>query len=106
MGLREGSPLLGQTPRLLYDGCGVAQQDRITCEAEDEINQVPMGEHLDHFRCGKMAIAPDEDMGPGPVAPQKGEEPDQDHGIFSPRGPRARAEAGRDQCPRESFEDE
>ena len=106
MGLREGSPLLVQTPRLRYDRCGVAQQDRITCEAEDEINQVPMGEHLDHLRCGKMAVPPDEDMGPGPVTTQEGEEPYQDHGIFSPRGPRARAEAGRDQCTGKSFEDE
>ena len=28
MGLREGGPLLVQPPRLLQDGCGVAQQDR------------------------------------------------------------------------------
>jgi hypothetical protein len=48
-----------QTPRLLDDGCGVAQQARIPCEAEDEINPVPMGEPLNHLRCGTMAVPPD-----------------------------------------------
>ena len=106
MGLREGSPLLVQTPRLLYDGCGVAQQDRITCEAEDEINQVPMGEHLDHLRCGKMAVPPDQDMGPGPVATQEGEESHQDHRVLRAGGPRARAETGRHQRVGSPFENE
>jgi hypothetical protein len=45
-------------------------------------------------------------MGPGPVAPQAGEEPDHHHGMCSPRGPRARAEAGRAQGPGASFADE
>ncbi len=106
MGLRQGRPLLVQTPRLLDDGGGVAQQDRMPCEAEDEINEVPMGEPCDHLRGGTMAVPPDEDMGPGPVATQAGEEPYQDHGLFAPRGPRARAEAGRDQGPGEAFKDE
>ena len=95
MSLREGRPLLVQPPCLLDDGCGVTQQDRIAGEAKDEITQVPMGEHLEHFRGGTMAIAPDEDRGPGPVAPQQGEEPDQDHRILHASGPCARAEAGR-----------
>ena len=97
MGLREGSPLLVQAPRFLQDGFGVAEQDRIAGQAEDEIDPVPMGEHLDHLWGGKMAVPPDQDMGPGPVAPQKGEEPYQDHRVLRAGGPRARAEAGRHQ---------
>jgi len=94
MGLREGGPLLVQAPRLLHDGCGVAQQDRIACQAEDEIDPVPMGEHLDHLRCGKMAVPTDQDMGPWPVATQEGQEPDQDHRVLRAGGPCPRAETG------------
>ena len=97
MGLREGGPLLVQTACLLYDGCGVAQQDGIACQAEDEIDQVPMGQHLDHLWCGEMAVPTDQDMGPWPVATQAGQEPDQDHRVLRTGGPRARAETGRHQ---------
>ena len=95
MGLRESSPLLVQMPRLLHDGCGVTQQDRIAGQAEDKIDQVSMGEHLDHLRCGAMAVPAHQDMGPGPVATQEGEEPHHDHRVLRAGGPCARAEAGR-----------
>lgn len=97
MGLGEGCALLVQTPRLLHDGGGMAQQDRMAGEAEDEIAQVPLGHHLDHLWCGKMALPTDQDRGLGPVAPQAGEEPHQNHRVLRPGGPRARAEAGRAQ---------
>jgi len=97
LGLRKGSLLLVQTARLLHDGRGVAQQDRIAGQAEDKIDPVPMGEHLDHLRGSKMAVPPDQDMGPGPVATQEGEEPHHDHGVLCAGGPRARAKAGRHQ---------
>ena len=45
-----------------------------------------MGQHLEHFGGSKMAVPADEDVGPGPVPPQHGEETHQDHGIFAPRG--------------------
>src|SRR5262249_28820529 len=76
MGLREGGPLLVQMACLLYDGFGVAEEDRIACQAEDEIGPMPMSEHLEHFRGGEMAVAADQDMGLWPVATQKGQEPD------------------------------
>jgi hypothetical protein len=97
MGLREGGPLLGQAPRLLQDGCGVAQHDRMACQAEDEIEPVPRGEPLEPLRGGTRAVPPDEDRGPGPVATQEGAEPHQEHRVLRAGGPRARAEAGRHQ---------
>ncbi len=99
MGLREGGPLLVQTACLLHDGCGVAQQDGIACQAEDEIDAVPMGKDLDHLRGRAMAVAAHQDMGLGPVATQEGEESDEDHGLLRADGPCARAEAGRHQRP-------
>ena len=99
MGLREGGPLLVETARLLHDGCGVAEQDRIAGQAEDEIAQAPMGEHLEHLRGGEMAVPTDQDMGLGPGATQRGQEPDQDHRVLRAGGARARAEAGRHQGP-------
>jgi hypothetical protein len=68
MGLREGGPLLVQMACLLEDGFGVAEQDRIACQAEDEIDQLPMSEDLDHLRGGEMAVSADQDVGLGPVA--------------------------------------
>ena len=41
-----------------------------------------------------MTVATDEDRGPGPVPPPHSEETHQDHGVFSPRGARARAQTG------------
>ena len=45
-----------------------------------------MGKHLDDFRGGEMTVATDEDMGLGPMAPQRGQEPDQEHRILGARG--------------------
>src|SRR5215831_4901279 len=106
MGLREGSPLLVHMACLLYDGFGVTEQDRIACQAEDEIDQMPMREHLDHLRGGEMAVAADQDMSLWPMATQKGQEPDQDHRILRTGGPCARAQAGRYQRTGESFKDQ
>ena len=103
MGLRKGGPLLVQTACLLEDGCGVAEQDRMACEAEDEIDEMPMREHREHLWCGKMAVPTDQDMGPWPVATQESEEPNQDHRILRTGGPCARAQAGRHQRTGESF---
>ena len=44
MGLRQGGPLLVQMACFLQDGFGVAEQDGIAGEAEDEIDQRPMGD--------------------------------------------------------------
>ena len=94
MGLGKGGPLLVQMACCLEDGFGVAEQDRIACEAEDEIDEMPMREYLDHLRGGEMAVAANQDMRPWPVAPQVGQEPGQDHRVLRASGPRARAAAG------------
>jgi hypothetical protein len=57
IGLREGGPLLVQLACLLEDGLGVAEQDWIACQAEDDIDQMPMREYLDHLWGGEMAVA-------------------------------------------------
>ena len=90
----------------LEDGLGVAEQDRIACEAEDEIDEMPMREYLDHLRGGEMAVAADQDMGLGPVATQQGQEPDQDHRILRTVGPCARAKTGGHQRAGEPFKDQ
>ena len=45
-----------------------------------------MGEHLDDLWGGEMTVPADEDMGPGPVAPQRGQKPDQDIAFSAPIG--------------------
>jgi len=102
----KGALLLVQMACFLEDGFGVAEQDRIACEAEDEIDEMPMREYLDHLRGGEMAVAADQDMGLGPVATQKGQEPDQDHRILRTGGPCARAKAGGHQRAGEPFKDQ
>jgi hypothetical protein len=67
MGLCEGGPLLVQTACCLADGFGVAEQDRLACEAEDKIDPLPKREHLEHLRGGDMAVAADQDRGLGPA---------------------------------------
>ena len=86
MGLGVGGPLLVERARLLHDGRRLPEQDGIASQAEDKIDPAAMGQHLEHFGGSKMAVPADEDVGPGPVPPQHGEETHQDHGIFAPRG--------------------
>jgi len=57
MSLREGGPLLVQTACLLHEGGGVAKQNGMACQAEDDIDAVPMGKDLDHLRGRDMAVA-------------------------------------------------
>jgi hypothetical protein len=94
MGLGVGSPLLGEPPRFLQDRRSLTEQDGIARQAEDKINPSAMGQPLEPCGGGDMAVPTDEDMGLWPGPPPHGEEPDQDQGIFSARGARARAQAG------------
>lgn len=94
MGLGQGGSLLVQTARLLHDGCGLAKQDRIACDAEDKIGPPSVRDHVDHLWGCEMAVAADQDMRPWPVVPQVGQEPGQDHCVLRARGPRAWPEAG------------
>ncbi len=104
--MRLGGPLLVESARLLHDGSRLAEHDRITSQAEDEIGQAPMGDHFDDFRGGEMTVPADQDMGPGPGAPQTRQEPDQDHGVLGAERPSARPEAGSHQGARSPFENE
>jgi len=106
MGLREGGPLLVQPPRLLHDGGRLAEQDRIARQAEDKIRQAPMSDHLNDLWGREMTVSANEDMGPWPVAPQIGQESDQDHGVFRAGRMRPRTEAGGPQRVRGPLENE
>ena len=92
MRLGVGGPLRVEPARLLHEGRSLTEQDGIARQAEDKSDPTTMGQPLEHLGGGKMAVSPDEDMGPGPVPPPHGEETHQDHGIFSARGARARAQ--------------
>src|SRR5262245_7728293 len=94
MGPGVGGPLLVEPTRLLPDGRRLTEQDRIASQAEDKIDPASMGQHLEHLWRSKMAVPTDKDMRPWPVPPEHREETHQDHGIFSPRGTRAWAQAG------------
>jgi hypothetical protein len=78
----------------------------MACEAEDDIDQVPMGEHLEHLWGGERAVPTDQEMGPWPVATQASEEPHQAHRVLRTGGPCARAEAGRHPRAGEPFADQ
>src|SRR5262245_9475031 len=87
-------PLLVEPARLLHDGGRLAEQDGITSQAEDKISPAPMCDHFDDLGSGEMTIPADQDMGLGPVAPQIGQEPDQDHRVLSASWTLPRSEAG------------
>jgi hypothetical protein len=53
-----------------------------------------------------MAIATDQHRGMRPVAPQVGQEPDQDHGIFGPGRTGAWTQGGGDEGMRRPFKNE
>ena len=107
MGPGERDPLVRERPRLLEGGRSVAEQDGMARKAKDTIGPAVGGDDVDDFGGGTMTIAADEDVGMGPVAPQIGQQPHQDHGIFGARRARARTQVGRDEgmrCPFENAE--
>src|SRR5262245_1620354 len=95
-----------QTTRCLDDGCRLPEEDGIAGEAKDKIRPAPMRDHVDDLRGGEMTIPTDQEMGPWPMVPQIGEQPDEDHRIFRPGGTSAWAEVSRDQCVGGAFENE
>jgi hypothetical protein len=76
MGLREGGALLVEVACLLHHAGRLAEQNRITSQAEDKIGEPSMGEHLNDLGSGEMTVPAHQDMRLGPVAPQIGQEPD------------------------------
>src|SRR5262249_22896176 len=106
MGMAEASPIVEQPPRRLHDGGNLAEEDRIARQAEDKIRQAPMSDHLNDLWGREMTVSANEDMGPWPVAPQIGQESDQDHCVFRAGRTRPRTEAGGHQRVRGPLENE
>jgi hypothetical protein len=94
MSLGVGALLLGEPPRLRQAGRSLTEQDGSARQAEDNIDPASRGQPLAHLGGGTRAVPTDEERGPWPVPPQHGEETPHDHGMFSPRRARARAQAG------------
>src|SRR4029453_6892831 len=46
------------------------------------VDEMPLREYLAHLRGGEMAVSADQDMGLGPVATPKGQEPNHDHRML------------------------
>ena len=66
-------------------------------ETEHNIHVPSMGNDLEDFWGREMTVAADQDMGRGPMAPERGQEADQDHRILRARRTLPRAEEGGDQ---------
>ena len=58
MGLREGGALLGPTARILEDGVGLAQQDGLASQAEDQIDPAALGQPRAHCGGGAQWLSP------------------------------------------------
>lgn len=106
IGLREGGPLLVEAAGLLHDGGRVAEQHGMARHTEDEIAPTSLGAHVENLWGGKVAVTADQDRSLGPVAPQIGQEPDEDHGVLGACGTLAWPEAGGHQGVCSTFENE
>jgi hypothetical protein len=94
MDVREGGALLGEAACLLQDMGRLAEQHRMTGQTADEIAMAPMGHQLEDLGGGAMTVAAAQDMGLGPGAPHRGQEPDEDQRMLGARGTLAWPEAG------------
>ena len=81
----------------------MTEQDGVASSAKDKIGPASVGNHVDHLRCGDMAIPTSQDMGLGPVMTQGRQETGQNHGMLCASGTGPRTEAGRHQCMRGPF---
>jgi hypothetical protein len=97
MGLREGSALRGEAACLLHHGGRLAEQNRMTREAEDAIGQTAMGDPLDALGSGARTVPAHQEMRLGPVAPQRGQESDEDQRVHGAGRTLPRSEARGDQ---------
>jgi hypothetical protein len=66
----------------------------MTSPTADAIGRAPMGHHLEDLGGGAMPVAAHQERGRGPVAPQRGPEPDDAHRGLGARGTLARSAAG------------
>lgn len=106
MGLGQRAPLAMETPRLLQRGRGLAPQDGLASEANNNIRPAGGGADIEALRGGTMPIAADPNVGVGPVVPQIRQQPDHDHRICGPGRAGARTQVGRAQGMRRPFEHE
>jgi hypothetical protein len=93
MGVRQGGPLREEVAGLLHNRGDLAEQHGMASQAEDKIGQAPIGKHFDDFWGGAMTVSADEDRGVGPVASERGQEPDQAHGMLRTGGTLPRSKA-------------
>jgi hypothetical protein len=106
IGLGQRDPLAMETPRLLQSGRGLAPQDGMAREAQNNIRPAVGGDDVDDLRGGTMTLAADQHVGVGPGVPQIRQQPDQEHRLFGPGRAGARTQVGRDQGMRRPFANE
>jgi hypothetical protein len=94
MGLCPGGALRVESPGCRPDRSGVAEPARVPRQPEDEIAVVPMGQPLHALWGGEMPVPTDEEMGPRPGAPQRGQVPDHPHRVFCAERALPRTAAG------------
>ena len=102
MGLRQRHPLVLELPGGLAGGSRRAEQDGMAGEAKDALRPAVGGADVEDRGGGPRTSATAEEGGMGPVAPQRGQQPEHEHGLFGSRRARARTQVGCDQrrrCP-------
>jgi hypothetical protein len=90
----QGEARLVEAAGLLPDRGRLAEPHRLTSPTADAIGLAPMGQHLDDLGGGAMTVAAHQEMGLGPVAPQRGQEPDSEHRLLGASGTLSWPEAG------------
>jgi len=93
-GVGQGAPVVMETPRLLERRRGLTEQAGVAREAKNKIRPAVGGDHSDDLRGGTMTVPADEEVGAWPMGPQRGQQPDEDHGVVGSCGAGARAEGG------------
>ena len=106
MGLRQGDPLVLETPCLLDKGSGLTEQAGMAREAKDHIRPALGSDDVDDLWRRNMTIAPDQHVGVGPVAPQRRQQPHQEHRIVGSGRAGTRTQVGRDEGMRRPCENE
>ena len=107
MGLGQRDLLGLETTRCLAGGSGLAEQDGLAREAQDALRPASGGAHVADLWGSAMPLATDQEVGVGPVAPPRRQQPHHEHGLVGASRARARTQGGRAQrrrCPCEHAE--
>ena len=94
IGRRQSGPRREEGAGLLPDRGGLAQSHGMARQADDDIRQAPRGAQRQHLRGRAMTVTADQERGGGPVAPESGQEPAQEHGRLRARRTPPRSAAG------------